>query len=139
MRFATLTASLVLAALLALSASADAQQKGKKKKKKGGGLTGSIVKVERDKNNKDADLGFVTIKTRGKKGSGGKEVRIEITKQTKIARKAGGKKGGKKQHVAHFRDLHRGERVVVRAQNGVAQQVHIISGKRKGKKAVALR
>lgn len=141
MRFATLTASLVLAALLALTASADAQQKGKKKKnKKGGGaLSGSIVMVERDKNSKDNDLGFITIQTKGKKGKGGKTVRVEITKQTKIARKAGGKKGGKSQRAANFSNLHRGERVVVRARNGVAQQVEIIGGRKKGKKAVASR
>src|SRR4029453_3622104 len=90
MRILRFGAILGLVVAFALASVAEGADKNKKKGKgKGGkGLHGGVVAGDAK------DGGTLTVKTRGKKGSGGKEEKVTLGKDTKID-KVRGKKGNR--------------------------------------------
>ncbi len=122
---------LCAALIFALAVSAEAGEAKKKKKNKG--VSGVVVDVTKAENGKDK-LGQLTIKTHGKKGAEGMEVKIDIPADVKVE-KIVGKKGQKETLEATFADLKVGQRLTVQMREGQAQaadRVSIVARKKKG-------
>ena len=129
MRAASVLVSFSLAVLFTLAVSdADAA-----KKKKATTLKGKIVSVTKVED-KENELGQLTIKTKVKKGGEAKEVKIDVLKTTTVE-KVVGKKGDKKHEAAAFADLKTGQNVVVQLRAGQATQADKVEFVAKKKKA----
>lgn len=121
--------TLVLFGLVfALSTDANAA----KDKKKGGGIQGTIVAVEADKENKDNGTIKIKVMAPGKKGADAaapEEKTIKYTKDTKYWKAEG--KGG--EVAAVLSDLSAGVNVNIVASGDplVAEKVTIMGGKKK--------
>jgi hypothetical protein len=118
--------------LLALVAG-DSDGAQKKKKKKANSVKGTVVNVERGKDG----AGFITVqpKKTKKQPEAPKQVKIEITKETKF-QQIEGKKKDKKTVESSFTAVENGKQVTVSLRSGgsdVADTVNIGGGKKKKK------
>ncbi len=118
---------LVFGVVFALTADVSAA----KAKKKGGGVSGTIVSITPDKD--DKDTGTIKIKvSAGKKGdaaNNGEEKTFKYNKDTKYF-KAEGKKN---EVAATFSDLATGTNVTIMATGDTADKVTIAGKKKKNK------
>ncbi len=125
-----------VAAALVLATAVEAAPKAGKKGKKNRPVTGVVVAVHKDK---DADSGTITVKVQPKKkktavtADAAEERTFKVTNATKFE-KVHGKKGQQQTTPTTFRQVHKGEHVVILHQGDTAEDVRIqAKGKAKGK------